>query len=103
MELNKYQDEAMSYRLPTANETYAVMGLVGEVGEFYSIMAKEVRDGVKAENSENLVKELGDILWFVAALAHDFGLSLDELAKLNLEKLEGRKNRGKLHGSGNDR
>ncbi len=103
MELNKYQDIAMSYRLPTANKTYAVMGLVGEVGEFYSIMAKEVRDGVKAENADNLVKELGDILWFVAALAHDFGLTLDELAKLNLEKLEGRKSRGTIQGKGDDR
>lgn len=103
MKLNEYQDKAMSYRLPTANETYAVMGLVGEVGEFYSILAKEARDGVKAETAENLMKELGDILWFVAAISHDFGLSLNELAKLNLEKLEGRKNRGTIQGKGDNR
>lgn len=103
MKLNKYQDVAMSYRLPTANVTYAILGLVGEVGELYSSMAKQIRDGVTDEDFDNTVKELGDILWFVAAVAQDCGLTLEEIAKLNLEKLEGRKNRGTIQGKGDDR
>ena len=92
----------MTYRLDTATTLYAWLGLVGEVGELLSIEAKSLRDETEVNNLL-IKKELGDILWFVAALATDYGFGLDEIAQMNLEKLNSRKNRNKIQGSGDDR
>lgn len=102
MRLFDYQRQAMTYRLPSADKQYALLGLVGEVGELYGYLAKGIRDGY--ELNETLVrKELGDILWFVAAIAADCGFGLDEIATLNLHKLNNRQNNNTIQGSGDDR
>jgi NTP pyrophosphatase (non-canonical NTP hydrolase) len=98
----EYTQQAMSYRLPTADQSYVTYGLIGEVGELYGAIAKAFRDETTL-TKEYIKKELGDILWFVAALCQDAGTSLDEVARINLEKLESRKIRGVLTGSGDDR
>jgi len=102
MDFNKYQREAMSFRLPSANHDYALLGLSGEVGELHSAVAKAIRDG-KNLDMINVGKELGDILWFVAALADDYGFDLNYIAQKNIEKLSTRKCKGTLQGSGDDR
>ena len=52
---------------------------------------------------EWLVRELGDVLWYVANIASEINRNLSEIAEVNLQKLEDRKNRGKLQGSGDNR
>ena len=103
MQLSDYQNQAMTYRLPSAGVMYAQLGLSGEVGELHSLMAKGLRDRDGVVDMTLVKKELGDILWFVAAIAADYGFGLDEIAQMNLEKLNSRKNRNKIQGSGDDR
>ena len=102
MELDYYQTQAENSRLPTVDLEYLLMGFIGEVGEVYSLLAKNIRDETDFEQ-EKIKKELGDCLWFIATICNDFGLSLDDVAKANLDKLLSRKIRGTLTGSGDDR
>lgn len=85
---------------------YPALGLAGETGEVLEKIKKTVRDKggvVDEETRQALAKELGDVMWYVAQLATELGLSLDEVASANVEKLQSRKSRGALHGSGDDR
>lgn len=102
MELNYYQTQADNSRIPTADLEYLLLGFIGEVGEVYSLLAKNIRDETEVDD-DKLKKELGDCLWFIAIISHDFGLSLDDLAQENLKKLNSRKLRGTLTGSGDER
>ena len=102
MNFNEYQQKAMSFRLESANSPYAFMGLVGEVGELYGAIAKAMRDGTEID-PEYVKKELGDILWFVAAITTDMNLNLSDVAQKNIEMLGSRKARGTIQGSGDDR
>lgn len=103
MNLNDYQAEAMSFRLETATPLYALLNLAGEVGELNSLLAKSIRDGVKTDHQLNIRKELGDILWSVAAVAIDNGFTLEEVAMGNIAKLSQRKTNNTLQGSGDER
>lgn len=109
MNLNDYPIHAMSFRLPSADVSYAMLNLVSEVGEFYGHAAKYVRDVPKptdeteAAYKQLLLKELGDILWNITALAEDLDSSLDEIASMNIHKLTARKLKGTLQGSGDER
>ena len=68
MTFEEYQKAAVSFRTDTANnEEYLTLGLIAEVGEAAGKLAKRVRDDVWDEKA--FIKELGDILWFVANLA----------------------------------
>jgi len=85
-----------------ARITYPLIGLVGEIGEFANKYKKEIRDGTTFER-EDAESELGDILWYVALVASDMGLHLDNVARRNQQKLMDRQQRGTLGGSGDDR
>ena len=102
MELNDYQGLAVDMKLPTVDMDYLLLGLVGEVGEFYSPIAKAIRDDTEIEDTL-LKKELGDILWFIATISSELGLTLNDIAEANIKKLQSRKLRGTIGGSGNDR
>lgn len=105
-DFKEYQDTAWSYALDTAkNPGYLFTGLAGEAGEVCSLAAKQWRDDSKSlkEFQKELSKEVGDVLWFCAGLASQYGLNLMDIAKANIEKLESRKERGTIQGSGNDR
>jgi NTP pyrophosphatase (non-canonical NTP hydrolase) len=102
MELNDYQELAVDMKLLTADMDYLLLGLVGEVGEFYSPIAKAIRDDTEIEDNL-LKKELGDILWFIATISSELGLTLNDIAEANIKKLQSRKLRGTIGGSGNDR
>jgi NTP pyrophosphatase (non-canonical NTP hydrolase) len=85
---------------------YPALGLAGEAGEVAEHAKKAIRDdggAVLPERREALAKELGDVLWYVAQLASELELDLDEIAADNLEKLLSRQRRGVLSGSGDDR
>ena len=105
MNFNAYQKQAMGFRLKSADPIYALLNLAGEVGELTSLEAKARRDGVKdfAAFKTNVKKELGDILWCVAAVAADYNLTLEEVAEGNINKLTGRKAAGTIQGSGDER
>ena len=86
--------------------TYPALGLAGEAGEVAEHAKKAIRDDegkVSDERKTAMAKELGDVLWYVAQLATELGLDLDEIAGQNLEKLLSRQARGVLSGSGDDR
>jgi NTP pyrophosphatase (non-canonical NTP hydrolase) len=85
---------------------YPALGLAGEAGEVAEHAKKTIRDDgarVSDERREAIAKELGDVLWYVAQLATELGLNLDDVAAANLEKLLSRQERGVLHGSGDNR
>lgn len=125
MTLNEYQVRAMETCMFTCdNFSYMMLNLVGEVGEFASKVAKEIRKGHKEivgndlqttyesaafggfdsyEFSKELKKEAGDILWQLAGLCKVMGWDLNDVATANLNKLASRKQRGVIDGSGDNR
>jgi NTP pyrophosphatase (non-canonical NTP hydrolase) len=85
---------------------YPALGLAGEAGEVAEHAKKAIRDdggSVGEERKAAMSKELGDVLWYVAQLATELGLDLNEVAEQNLEKLLSRQRRGVLSGDGDDR
>lgn len=104
--LRYYQKRAMHFALPSARQPgYMIPGLVAEAGELAGHYAKMIRgDSVPMDTvKENIKKELGDVLWFVAGVADLYGFTLDEIAVANLTKLADRKARGVIQGSGDNR
>ncbi|MGR3295834.1 MAG: nucleoside triphosphate pyrophosphohydrolase family protein [Candidatus Bathyanammoxibius sp.] len=88
------------------NLTYPVLGLAGEAGEVANKVKKIYRDrgGVISESDRaTLCSELGDVLWYVAAIASELQLPLGEVVSQNLEKLWKRQQAGTLHGAGDKR
>ena len=82
------------------------MGLVGEAGEVAEKVKKILRDNgglIDEGRKKELSKELGDVLWYLAQVATELNLSLDDIACLNIEKLNSRKERDRLGGSGDNR
>ncbi|MGA9313889.1 MAG: nucleoside triphosphate pyrophosphohydrolase family protein [Solirubrobacteraceae bacterium] len=108
MDLSEYQRESRrTAEYPReAWLAYPALGLAGEAGEVAEHAKKAIRDDagkVSDERCAAMSKELGDVLWYVAQLASELDLSLDDIAKQNLEKLFSRQARGVLSGSGDDR
>jgi NTP pyrophosphatase (non-canonical NTP hydrolase) len=103
MTLSSYQKMASSTAIyPTQHAiTYPALGLAGEAGEVANKVKKIIRDG-KLDKAA-LKGEIGDCLWYIAALCRDLNIDLGDVAKANLEKLQDRKARGTLKGSGDTR
>ena len=78
------------------------LGLVGEAGEVAEKMKKLVRDSRRFTNEE-IMKELGDVVFYATALGNIYGRGLQEILELNIQKLDDRQKRGKLKGSGDNR
>jgi len=88
------------------NLTYPTLGLCGESGEVSEKVKKLIRDkGGVIDNDvrADLKKELGDVLWYVAQLCTELGLSMSDVAQGNIDKLASRMERGKISGDGDDR
>lgn len=114
MEIKHYQELARTTAIyPTETKvTYPLLGLTGEVGELCNKLKKVLRDRGATQLSIHVIPkvvmdevegEIGDIMWYVAALCTDLGLDLNELCKANLDKLFSRKERGTLKGEGDQR
>lgn len=113
MKLTEYQRRAAEFDLfessldlNTPGFLEKVLGLVGEAGETADKVKKIIRDKgghASDEDREAIIKELGDVLWYVANVARYLNVSLSEVAEINIEKLSSRKKRGKLHGEGDER
>lgn len=85
---------------------YPTLGLVNEAGEVAGKIKKVFRDkdGQISEETRSALKaELGDVLWYIAQVCTELGLSLDEVAEYNIQKLYDRLERGKIRGDGDDR
>ncbi len=109
MTFNEYQKksrETAIYYNKDKNYIYPTLGLVGEAGEIAEKIKKILRDNggsVDEKDKVELVKELGDLLWYLSQLSTKLGLSLDDIAVSNIGKITSRKERGVLHGSGDNR
>ncbi|MDB4725814.1 nucleoside triphosphate pyrophosphohydrolase family protein [bacterium] len=103
MTFDEYQDRATGTALPGIlhDDNYFALGLTGEAGEVAEHFKKGIRDG---EISKSAVKkELGDVLWYLSQLARCMDCKLSEVAISSIEKLESRKARGVISGSGDNR
>ena len=103
MNFREYQDLARGTAIyPDEYDIiYPTLGLTGESGEVAEKVKKFVRDGYL--NKEELTKEIGDVLWYIANLCSDLEIELEDVASGNIEKLLDRKKRNVLHGSGDNR
>lgn len=104
MDLDEFQRRARAtavYPGQGNNLAYPALGLCGEAGEVAEHVKRVIRDdgGALTEQRRRAIGlELGDVLWYLATVATEAGLSLDQLARNNLDKLERRKETGTLHG-----
>jgi NTP pyrophosphatase (non-canonical NTP hydrolase) len=110
MQANKYQEWTLSTAIyPDAGEgtlaalTYCCLGLVGEAGEVADKAKKLLRDGDTTDRRTAVLQELSDVCWYIARVADELGMDLEELMDYNKQKLESRKERGVLGGSGDNR
>lgn len=122
MEANEFQKKAHEFAIypsPTLIEVtgdqsftrtldyvYPALALAEEAGEVAGKYAKAVRDcngNIDSERRDGIKKELGDVMWFVAELSTQLGLTLEEVMAANIEKLTSRKARGVISGSGDNR
>ena len=107
-DLDMYQKVALTTAIYPREQAiiYPTLGLAGEAGEVANKVKKIIRDGSDSKD-EKLVSEIkaeiGDCLWYIAVLASDFDIKLSDIASANLEKLEKRKEKGTIHGSGDNR
>lgn len=96
MELNEYQQLAQATNLLSGQDQpkrqlAAMLGLASESGSLLDVQKKLMTDAMGAEaHGEALVKELGDLLWYVSAVAHAVGLELEDVAQQNLERTRDR-------------
>lgn len=76
---------------------------MGEAGEFAEKIKKKYRATPLLPDPNELAKELGDVLWYIARLADVYGFSMTQVMAWNVEKLESRRKRGVLQGEGDNR
>lgn len=86
--------------------TYPALGLTGEAGEVAEKVKKILRDKngyLSDSDRQEIAKELGDVLWYVAALSNTIGIPMGEIAQMNIDKLASRQQRGVINGNGDNR
>lgn len=110
MTFDEYQKQALITAVtnpdPLMDKTIWAMGVAGEAGEVIEKWKKIVayREGqITDEDRAELGKELGDVVWYIAVMAHSLGLSFDEIMQHNVEKLRSRQARNVIKGQGDNR
>lgn len=108
MTFQEYQQKSRKtaiYKNAGNNYIYPTLGLAAEAGEVANKIKKVMRGdyGVDEKLKQAVSAELGDVLWYVAQLATELNISLDDIAAQNMEKLYSRLDRVKLHGAGDTR
>ena len=108
VDFNSYQRSAVTTAIyPNQHKiTYPALGMAGEAGEVANKVKKLIRDGPDKRPDtwrEDIASEIGDVLWYCATLADDLNLTLGMIAAQNLAKLQKRKDKGTLGGSGDTR
>lgn len=110
MTLDEYQKKALTTVIASDSEfrdlLHWVLGINGEAGEIAEKVKKIIRDkgGVVSEqDKQDMAREVGDVLWYLAVFAHHLGVPFETVAQQNLDKLQSRQARGVLQGSGDNR
>ena len=108
MDFTKYQETAVETAIypDTHRILYPALGMAGEAGEVANKVKKIIRDGTEnlpEDWKDQLASEIGDVLWYCAALSNDIGIPLARIATQNRDKLLARKQKGTLQGSGDTR
>ena len=102
-DFKSYQDMASETAVYKTEHAviYPALGLAAEAGEVANKVKKIMRDGKL--DREAIADEIGDCLWYIAALCRDLNVDMENVAYSNLEKLHGRQKRGTLRGNGDKR
>ena len=109
MDFNDYQSKSRrTAKYPAIGHPviYPALGLVNEAGEVAGKIKKVFRDKdgqINEETRQALKAELGDVLWYIAQVATELNLSMDEIAEYNIAKLYDRLERGMIRGEGDNR
>ncbi len=109
MNLNDYQTLALRTANPKEKKNelfHLLLGLCGEAGEIAEKSKKIIRDhdsDFSKFDTDDLTKELGDVLWHVAVIADYFDITLEKIGDTNIKKLASRLERGTISGSGDNR
>ena len=109
MNFQEYQIEARkTAQYPTLGHAivYPALGLAGESGEVAEKVKKAMRDDcqiITDERKQELIKEVGDCLWYLSAVCDELNTTLEWVAFTNIEKLKSRLDRNKINGSGDNR
>ena len=104
--LNNYQMQAKKFAIypERMKVVYPALGLAGEAGEVADKVKKIYRDDrTDARFLAEIAKEIGDVMWYCAALANDLGFDLQQIAEMNIHKLKSRKAAGTIVGTGDNR
>jgi len=116
IDMDNYQTESLKTAVYPAGQgqVYTALGLANEAGEVAGVVKKIIRQDVHLPsclteeendrmNQEKIKAELGDVLWYLAAVAKEYNLKLSDVAQYNLDKLKDRAERGVIKGSGDNR
>lgn len=109
MDFNDYQEGTRKTRMESTYSypvTYPALGLAGEAGELAGKVSKVMRDQNNVLTPDDVLllkKEVGDCLWFLSELCADLGITLEDAAKANYNKLMDRLARNVISGSGDER
>jgi len=111
LSFNSYQNKSRKHAFyPNQNTPnayrYLVYGITGEAGELAEHFKHSLRDEndiLTPERRDKIVKELGDLLWYITNLGIELGVNLEDIAKGNLDKIDSRLEKGTLKGEGDSR
>lgn len=108
MNMQDYQTQASKTAIYPDCEivVYPALGLVSEAGEVAGKVKKVLRDNngsFDPVQREKIAEEVGDVLWYIAALCTDLDIGMETIAQRNLDKLNSRMARGVIQGSGDNR
>ena len=106
MDFHEYQTEAKKTAVYDQPIIYPTLGLTGEAGEVAEKVKKMIRDDdgiLTPERKALLIKELGDVLWYLAMIATDIDVDLEEVATSNIKKLFLRREKNMIKGDGDVR
>lgn len=110
MTFDEYQKKAQATAMTTddafMDATVQVLGISGEASEIAEKWKKIIiyeKGDISPDRREELAKEIGDVLWYLATFAECLGLSLADIAEANIDKLTNRKERGVIPGEGDNR
>lgn len=106
MDFKQYQEESRQFAIYKDSVIYPTLGLASEAGEVCGKVKKILRDSqgyYSPEDKKNISAELGDVLWYIANLASDLNIPLQDIAIENITKLQDRMSRNQIKGSGDNR
>jgi NTP pyrophosphatase (non-canonical NTP hydrolase) len=110
MSLDEYQKEALVTAVFSGDDfkdlSHWVLGITGEAGEIAEKVKKIIRDhggNISDEAKAEIMKEIGDVMWYLAVLAKHLGYKFDDVGTTNIKKLRDRQSRDKISGSGDNR